>query len=164
MKQNETPSPYQKYFFKATICRKDNDTPNATTKEVREGSLYALSHMQALDAIAQKSIEVWKSPLLRIEMYEIGDNGELEMVSTVKDRVNCVLSTNKALRPNHVKHWEQRMDVATQAVKPEEKKVNPPTPSWQQREPTKFTWPGLVGTFAQRPNFATLKLNKGAFK
>jgi hypothetical protein len=137
------------FFYKAYIKRADR-------RVCREGTLQAKWPMEALDKLAGYAINEWKKPLLRVEIFEINDGGELESVATVEERINTVLNTHKGLDTGQHKEAIKKRE--------ERKALPPPSPARTPVPVNSWDWMGKVGKYETAPSFATLKLQEGAFK
>lgn len=167
----------QKFFFKAEILRKDR-------KVLREGTVMARWPLEALDQITDLAVEEWKRPLIRIELFELHEDGVLVATSTVKDRVEAVLKSNEKLRPTKYRairearakrledlNNESAADMNTEsgwneqgiwvgkkevpAMKPSESKF------FKAPHPEKHLWAAKAGKVFTKENFAVLRLNDG---
>jgi hypothetical protein len=147
--------PLNKYHFKCEVIRKDR-------KVTREGYVEAKWPMDALDQIVEMAVETWQRPLVKIELFELMQGGELVARTTIGERVNAVLATNERLRPSKYKHIrearERRAEEAERrgpALKPSEM-YQPKKP-----HPQKWTWAGECGTNFVVGSYAVLKLRDG---
>ena len=142
----------QTFFYRAYIMRQDR-------KVCREGTLQEKYPLDALDRLVVMSTEVWKKPLIKIELYEMSRNGELVATSTTGDRINAVLATNAQLNPDKYKDMAERRKVAIKAAQPEKKEIGhkpavaKPTPlgivedtvhNWQMRHCTRYITQSFV--------------------
>ena len=167
-----------KFFFKATIFRKDRQV-------VREGTVMAQFPLGALDQITEKAVNEWKRPLIRVELYELHEDGVLVATSTVHQRVEAVLKSNEKLRPSKYKAIREAREQRRQELEDEsaaEAETNsgwneqgvwvgstPYVPSMKPSErkpfkpphPETHTWMAKAGTLFQKESFAVLKLNDG---
>lgn len=146
-----------KYFYKAWIVRKDR-------KVCREGSVEGKFPLNALDAITEMAIKEWKRPIVRIELYEIAEDGVLVATSTVKDRVNAVLITNEKLRPSKYKSIREARkkkleeeEDALCGLGPTTTPSMKPAESYKPPHPDLYTWHSKVSTLFTKERFNRMK-------
>jgi hypothetical protein len=114
----------QTFYYKAWILR-DNDL-----KALREGTLIEKYPVDALDRLVDMSVNLWKRPLVKIELYET-QNGVLVASITVGDRVNAVLEANSVLRPDKFKNIERKKHEPVTRVTPKPLPATPYSWAWE---------------------------------
>lgn len=130
----------QVFFYRVKI----NRTSGPAT---REGTIVTKYPTDALDDILKMAVDVWKTPLIKIELYEIDKNGALVATTTVGEKVDRVLESHKRLRPNTVaarlaEQRDKRKEKAKEEVK---KSPTPNTNTWD--------WNLKVGTRYSEESF-----------
>lgn len=90
------------------------------------------------------SIEEWKRPLQKIELFETDKHGELVATTTVGERLDRVLNTHRALKPEGgiAKMAERREKRAKPEQKPKTT-YTPPPPKYDRM--TEWNWSAEVG-------------------
>lgn len=164
-KRIAAPNGETKFWFRAWVLRKNKNTQIEERVE-RAGAINAKWPMDALDLVAHMAVDLWKVPLLKIELYEMHEGGELVASTSSKMRINTVLKTHRELDTGQYKNIEERRKLAVEAGYPPKKEVTGnvivTTPTRKETlELTEWTWCSRVGTYFTPMVFATLKLDEG---
>lgn len=141
----------QTYYFIATILRGDK-------RIKRQGTIGAVTALEAMDAIVSMAENNWRRPIVNIELYEIVD-GAMEIVMT------------SVIGEKH-----QRDKLAAQTVPPKEEVVQRKKDRYEEEDDNYAAWQGFIMPTTSNSNgfypasigspvydetFATFKLNEG---